>query len=153
MFKRILVPTDGSDHAKRAVHAAAELATKFGSELTVLHVMSRVGSHRIPPELEHYAKVEHLHVNEAELLQHAAQTIVDRAKQKAQLQGVANVQTAIDTGDAAAKIIEHIDKRQIDTVVMGRRGLGDLANLFLGSVTHNVSQRTSVACVTVGAEG
>ncbi len=153
MFKKVIVPTDGSDHAKRAVQAAAELAAKFGSELTVLHVMPRVGRHRIPPELEHYAKVEHLQVNEAELLQHAAQTIVERAKQEAQSQRAANVLTAIDSGDAAAKIIEHIDKREIDTVVMGRRGLGDLAGLFLGSVSHNVSQGTSVACITVGANG
>ena len=150
MFKDILVPTDGSEHAKRAVQVAAELAGKFDSQLTLLHVMPRPGSHRIPTELEEFAKVEHLHVNEAEILQNIATAIVERAKTQAQ--GAKNLHTAIEIGDAATRIIDYSGKHGIDTIVMGRRGLSDLAGLFMGSVTHKVSQRTGATCITVGAD-
>ena len=152
MFQNILVPVDGSEHAKRAVQAAAELATKFESQLTLLHVMPRAGSHRIPAELQEFARAEHLTVNEAEILQNVATSIVERAKIQAQSEGVKNANTAVEIGDAASRIIEYSEKNAIDTIVMGRRGLSDLAGLFLGSVTHKVSQGTRLTCVTVGGD-
>ena len=51
MFKKILVAADGSDHANQAVEVAASLSEKFGSKLTVLHIMPHAGSHQIPDEL------------------------------------------------------------------------------------------------------
>jgi nucleotide-binding universal stress UspA family protein len=151
MFKSILVPVDGSEPAKRAVEVAAKLADKFGSQLTMLHVMPRAGSHQIPDDLKEFARAEHLSVNEAEILQSVATAIVNRAKEQAQSHGARNAQTAIEVGDAATKIIEYSNAHDIDTIVMGRRGLSDLAGLFMGSVTHKVTQQTLRACLTIGA--
>ncbi|MGI9476959.1 MAG: universal stress protein [Hyphomicrobiaceae bacterium] len=152
MFDNILVPVDGSGHAKRAVQVAANLAAKFGANLTLLHVMPRAGSHRIPTDLEEFARAEHLSVNEADILQSVASAIVERAKVQAQSEGAKNTQTAIEVGDAATRIIEYCDGHGVDTIVMGRRGLSDLAGLFIGSVTHKVSQSTKLTCITVGAD-
>ena len=41
MIKTILVPTDGSGHAKKAVDLAAEIAEKYGARLVILHVLLR----------------------------------------------------------------------------------------------------------------
>ena len=41
MFKTIIVATDGSDHADRAVALAGDLAAKYDAEITLLHVMLR----------------------------------------------------------------------------------------------------------------
>ena len=113
--------------------------------------MPRAGSHQVPDDLKEFARVEHLSVNEAEILQNVATAIVDRAKEQVQSHGAKNTKTAIEVGDPATKIIEYSDAHDIDTIVMGRRGLTDLAGLFMGSVTHKVTQRTIRACLTVGA--
>ncbi len=41
MIKTILVPTDGSEHAKKAVLLAADIAEKFDARMVVLHVLSK----------------------------------------------------------------------------------------------------------------
>jgi nucleotide-binding universal stress UspA family protein len=133
MFKNILVAVDGSDHANRAVEFGAGLAEKFESKLTLLHVMPHAGSHRIPDDLKEFARAEHLTVNEAEILSNVADAIVDRGKEQAKSCGAKNIQTAIATGDAATNIINYCKNHEVDTVVMGRRGLGDLAGLFLAA--------------------
>ncbi|HVL89350.1 MAG TPA: universal stress protein [Actinomycetota bacterium] len=46
MLRRILVTSDGSERAGRAVAFAADLAGRYGAELTVLHV--RVGDNVVP---------------------------------------------------------------------------------------------------------
>ena len=40
MIKTILVPTDGSEHAKKAVLLAADIAEKFDARMVILHVLS-----------------------------------------------------------------------------------------------------------------
>jgi len=151
MFENILMPIDGSEHAKQAVEAAAKLAEKFGSQLTVLHVMPRAGSHRVPDDLKEFARVEHLSANEAQIFSSIAEAIVNRAKDQAQSLGAKNTKTAIEIGDPATKIIDYSNAHDIDTIVMGRRGLSDLAGLFMGSVTHKVTQQTVLACLTIGS--
>jgi len=150
MFDNILVPVDGSEHAKQAVEAAAKLAEKFGSQITLLHIMPRAGSHRVPDELKKFARVEHLSANEAQIFSSIAEAIVNRAKDQAQSLGAKNTKTAIETGDPATTIIDYSNAHDIDIIVMGRRGLGELAGLFMGSVSHKVAHGTVRACLTVG---
>lgn len=47
-FKRILVAVDGSENSERAARVAVDLAERWGSELTVFHVVPRV-SHAFVP--------------------------------------------------------------------------------------------------------
>ena len=39
MIKTIVVPTDGSSHAKKAIDLAADIAEKYGARLVILHVL------------------------------------------------------------------------------------------------------------------
>ena len=152
MFDKILVPVDGSVHANTAIEYAGCLAEKFGSSIVVLHVMTHSGTGRIPEELKEFARTEHLEANEANVLQVVADSILQRAKDAAQSAGANSVETVTEVGDPARKIIDCCDARQIDMIVMGRRGLGDLGELFLGSVSHKVSQKSKCACLTVEAD-
>lgn len=150
MFKNILVAVDGSVHANRAIEYGATLARQFGAKLTLLHVMPRAGSHQVPDDLRHFARIEHVPSTEADILGSVADAIVVQAKDLAQSCGAQSIQTAIETGDATTNIIKYSTSHDIDTIVMGRRGLGDLAGLLLGSVSHKVAQQTKCACLTVG---
>lgn len=149
MFTRILVPVDGSDSSYRALAAASDLAAKYGAELTVLHVMEEIGSSRIPPELETYAQMEHVDISERTLLEGVAKQIVGRAATQAREAKVATVRQEILVGNPGKAIVDYAGANAIDLIVMGRRGLGRVAELLVGSVSHRVSQLCPCACLTV----
>jgi len=149
MFKKILVAVDGSEHAKLAAEAAGELAKCFGAQLVIMHVMRRSGSGRIPEELKELARVEHVEVTEADMLRSAADNIVSGAKVVAQSAGASDIVITIDMGDPADQVIAYCKSNDVDLVVMGRRGLGDIASLFLGSVSHKLTQIAPCACLTL----
>lgn len=149
MFERILVAVDGSEHAGRAVDLAAELARRHDAELVVLHVVAREGSSRIPPELQEFARLEHVYLTEQDLLRSAGEQLAERAAERARREGVEKVEVRVDMGRPGALIVSHAEGIGADLIVMGRRGLGDLKGLVLGSVSHKVSQLAPCAVLTV----
>lgn len=175
MLKKILCAIDGSEHAERAALWAGELARKFDAELIFLFVVP----HRLaPPELRRMAEAEQI-VRPAEprtplvspqpglpsqwssedLSQSAAasatiyreigERLVEGVRWQAESAGVAKVKGLVEDGDPAHRIVEVAKHEGVDLIVMGRRGLGDLKGLLLGSVTHKVAQAASCACLTV----
>ena len=149
MFKHILVPVDGSDSAQRAVEHAASLARTYGARLVLLQVMVRIGSDQVPASLREVARTEHIEVTEARLLRSVAESIVEKAKDLAKAGGAEDVETAIEHGDPANTIVDYGTTHDIDLIVMGRRGLGQLAGLLMGSVSHKVAHHSTCACLTV----
>ncbi len=83
------------------------------------------------------------------LLIEVGQHIIDGAKGHAEQKGLENVDAGLEAGDPADKILECIDKEKIDCVNMGSRGLNDLKGLFLGSVSHKVTNRAPCTCIAV----
>ena len=63
--------------------------------------------------------------------------------------GKAVVTVAVETGDPASRIAEHVQANPVELIVMGRRGRGDLGGLPLGSVPHKVAQVAPFACMMV----
>ena len=63
--------------------------------------------------------------------------------------GVAKVRGLVEDGDPAHRIVETAGRENVELIVMGRRGLGDLKGLLLGSVSHKVAQAATCACLTV----
>ena len=149
MIERLLVPVDGSEHANRAVDLAGDLATKYAARVTLLHVMTNAGSSRVPEGLSALQEIEHVTLTESDMLRSVANEILEAASKRARDQGVAEIETEIRVGDPAQSIIDYARQHDFDLVVMGRRGLGDLKGLLLGSVTHKVAQLTECACLTV----
>ena len=174
MFTKILFPTDGSDHANKALDLAIDMAKKYAAELVILHVPH--GSENIDA-LRRFAEIEGLapHVNKeidrlrtidyrisaisdsafqdtgiaSRVLIEVGHYIIDDAKSLAERNGVDNVDTLVEVGDPADRILKCIDSEKIDCVIMGSRGLNDLKGLFLGSVSHKVANRAPCTCSTV----
>jgi nucleotide-binding universal stress UspA family protein len=149
MIKKILVPVDGSDQSKSAIALAAELARNCQASLTVLHVMTKAGTARVPPELKAYEEIEHVTVTERDLLRATANEIVEEALVLASDAGAEAVQSEIRVGDPAGTIVNFATESEADLIVMGRRGLGGVTGLLLGSVTQKVAQAARCACLTV----
>lgn len=167
MFKTILVAIDGSDTASRALDAAIDLAKVQKAALYIAHVHLHG---RPVEELERLAEVEHIvpalatHAlpsavpnattigevfsgaeHEARVVSVMGDLILNRAKQRALEAGVEKVETYSASGDYADEILGAIDETGADLVVMGRRGLGRLKQLVLGSVTNKVVQHAGSA--------
>jgi nucleotide-binding universal stress UspA family protein len=128
MFKRILVAIDGSPFSAYVFPYAVEIAKCFGSEVFVLHVHEREVGRAGAFPLET--------VEEADtLIREAVKTF----HQAGLASAAGEVQHAV-FGHAAEHIVNTAAERDCDLIVMGSRGLSDIAGLMLGSVTHKVLQ-------------
>jgi nucleotide-binding universal stress UspA family protein len=146
MIKGILVATDASAASNRALDLAADLASKYDSSLTILHVVREM---QLPTELRKMAEVERIVGQEADVLKFVAEKIVSEAQQRAKRKGVKNIRTAISEGDPASAIISQAKRRHVDLIVMGTRGLGKVKEVFLGSVSRKVCNLSQINCLTV----
>ena len=145
----ILHPTDGSEAAQKALGYAIDLARASDAKLILLHVQRRHGRDTIPPELQELERVEHIRMTEAEIMRGAARRVADAAADKARVKGVNAVESLVMEGDPTSEIVAAAKAHDVDTIVMGSRGLGDLQGLLLGSVSHKVAQVASCTCIIV----
>lgn len=147
MLKNILVPVDGSDHSLKALELAGDLAEKYDSELTVLHVKSK----SISEEFQAYIEVEYTEKerqNMGWILEKTGQKLISSLIKKAKPVTVPT-KTLVLYGDAASNIINFVKENKIDAVVMGSRGMSDLKGLLIGSVSHKVSNLIECTCIMV----
>jgi nucleotide-binding universal stress UspA family protein len=148
-MKLILHPHDGSPSAYKALDYAIELAQVTKARLLVLNVQRRRGSDRIPESMVEFERIEQIRMTEAELLRAAAEAIARSAEQIAHDRGVNDTELLITEGDPAREIVETAKSRNVDAIIIGSRGLGDLEGLLLGSVSHKVAHLAPCTCVIV----
>jgi nucleotide-binding universal stress UspA family protein len=147
MIEHILVAVDGSDHSDRAIDFAAELGVKFDAELTLLNVVSH--SAIVPMSMGIYAELEQIYLTNRDTLEEAGGEIITAAEERATAAGVEDVERAVAFGSPAQAIVETAREIDADVIVMGRRGLGDLGGLLLGSISHKVGHLADRTVVTV----
>ena len=149
-MRKILVAIDGSDHAWRALDLAADMAQKYAAELTVLHV---IAYEPMPAGLRQLAADEHIPIAEGEARYHYGRTLGDELTRegsaRARRAGAERVNALTAEGRPAEQILTIAAERGVDAIVLGRRGLGDLKGLLMGSVSHKVSQLAECTCITV----
>jgi len=126
MYKRILVPTDGSAASRNALIEALELAKKFNAQVELFYVGPTSEAYDI--EYNMYITPEQIEKN-GELILEATLKDID----------IGNVQLLRkhSPGYPAISILEEM-KREFDLVVMGTRGHGAFTGAVLGSVTQRV---------------
>lgn len=143
MFSTIVVAVDGSDQSDHALATACDLAQRYKSKIHLVHspqldtVALAVGSGAF------HIKPSQDQVNEA------GKHVMDKAVELAKRQGCQAEDTVIGNADPAAEILKHVKKTDADLIVTGRRGLGGIGSLLLGSVSQKISQEAPCACLTV----
>ena len=149
MVEVILAATDGSDHARRAVKLAADLARKYDANLIALHVMSPSYSERIPEDLLSYARSENIEATERGILESVGHQILHSAESLAREEGLEQIDTLLEIGDVAEAILTVAKATNADLIVLGSRGLGHMKGLLQGSVSHKVNAHAPCTCITV----
>jgi nucleotide-binding universal stress UspA family protein len=146
---RILVATDGSDAAKRALEFAAKLTTALGGHLEIVNV---VPLRDIPLEqLEPYNRSGR--VTRAEAMTAASKETLRAAQLLVASLGLTDVAaiSAIELreGNMAETIIDAARHAQADLIVAGKRGLGRLSSLVLGSVSQRLVELAPCPVIVV----
>ncbi len=142
LFKRILVPVDGSRFSLSAVEFAIRLARIHGSKLILIHVldeavleqMCRLGGGR-EQEVEHEMKEAAKH-----LLKEMAQMVKEA--------GI-DVKVALTRGSPHEAIVRESGQLKTDLIVMGRLGRRGVRSIMLGSVAERVVEFSEVPVLLV----
>jgi nucleotide-binding universal stress UspA family protein len=141
MLKKILVATDGSDHARKAIDYAADIASKYQAKVYIIHAVSP-----LPRMPEVGADV--LQSIEDSHKQYARQ-IIEEGEREIEKKGIKNYQSDILHGDPAQEIIEYARKNSVDMIVMGSHGAGRVETFLLGSVSNKVCHLAECTCLTI----
>jgi nucleotide-binding universal stress UspA family protein len=147
MSGHILVPVDGSEHSIRALEVACSLAKSEGKKIRLLHV---VPNKDIPEALKRFARVEHVPESPQLLYESGiAENILNVARDQALAIGVSDVESAVEYGEASKGILAAASEGDVDTIVIGTRGLSDVQGLVFGSVAHKVAHGAACRVVAV----
>jgi nucleotide-binding universal stress UspA family protein len=149
MFKKILVPYDGSKHAEIALNKTIHLAKLIkGSEVVILTVLEEVHT----PTLVFDRKVRNYKTGEATTLSSYMRDLqkdmrnkmtkrLDELRQR--YDSLIQIRTLVSVGRPEDKIIECATNLNADIIVMGSRGLKGISKLLMGSVSRKVSERVN----------
>jgi nucleotide-binding universal stress UspA family protein len=143
MFKHILLPTDGSDTAMRAVSRGVELAAQLGAQVTVMTSLEHfpagiMGSGYRPQEDQEEEP--------------GLQIALDRlalAEEVAKKAGIRHQRLLVRDKPVYVAIVEAAQTSGADLIVMGTRGLGLMERLFIGSQTQRVLAHTHIPVLTL----
>jgi nucleotide-binding universal stress UspA family protein len=141
VFKKILVPTDGSRGVERAVNCATTVALAFEAKVYLLFVAEP------PTMLLEYANIAEKNVIEA--LHHEGKRILEKTADAVRKSGVEEVETVLKTGTPAKVILDFANEEKVDLIVMGTHGRRGLDRVLLGSVTEEVVRVSKVPVMTV----
>lgn len=144
-YRAIVVGTDGSDSAGRAVEQAVALAAADGARLVIVTAYDRTGAEpddRIPADVRWMTADP----NEAE--RHAR-----HARQVAAGQGVRDVVVQALEGEPAAELLETADTFGADLIVVGSVGLTSSTRFLLGSVASSVLHQAPCDVLVVHTHG
>ena len=170
-IKNILVPTDGSDQANKAVDLASDIAARYGAKLSLVYVtccgpsletlrdsidmnqLSESARDEIDPSqhpiAEHVSSTFIPPVVSNDTLKEIGEQVLARGRKTSEEKGVSSTNTVLMDGDPARKILQVARQQQADLITMGSSGLGGDAGLLAGSVSDKVNHSAPCNCLFV----
>lgn len=132
MYKRILIPTDGSERSLKAVEGAARFAKPLGATLVIMTVIepysyTNLAEYR-PESIEQYD----------ERVTAEAEERLAEAKRIADAASVEDKTVMVKSFSPAEAIIEQAEKNGCDIIFMASHGRKGIAAVLLGSETQKV---------------
>jgi nucleotide-binding universal stress UspA family protein len=140
---RILVPTDFSDAATRALEYGSRLASTLGAELTIVHVVAPPVTHSWMEGADQDGDTTNAWLNDATTT--LAEAVASVREQVPLVRGM------IAVGQEAEEILDLTSCHGINLIVMGMHGHGRTARWLHGSVTNQVLRRAPCPVLAIPA--
>ena len=141
MFKKILYPVDFSDYAEEILDYAVTIATRFGAELHLIHVI---------PNLNYFTPYESFLTPENMVaIERNIEGEVERDFEKLTKDLAIPVVKVVKTGVTFVEIIDYIKEAGIDLVVMGTHGRSGIEHILIGSVAEKVVRKAPCPVLTI----
>ena len=142
-IRKILAPTDFSEHAGNAVRYACGLADRLGAELHLLHVLSEIIPTGPDPLLTPVLPPEYYRESEAQ----SKQTL--RHQLDPSWGSPAAVEVAVRWASPVEGIVEHARELAIDLIVIATHGRTGLSHALLGSVAERIVREAPCPVLTI----
>ncbi|WP_414469546.1 universal stress protein [Methanobacterium sp. ACI-7] len=148
MYKKILVPTDGSIHSNNAARHAIGIACKMNADITALNV---IDNHYLELTTQYGAinRLESSFVDNAKDSLNRIQGILTEARIKGKCNNEIQIETKIREGNPAGEILRMIKEEGIDLIVMGRSGKKGVKRFLMGSTASKVVRSARCPVLTV----
>lgn len=140
MYKRILVPLDGSQLAEQALSQAAIHARQFGAEIVLLKVLGPLPE----PTMSSPQVMRSAAAASAQLALEYLQGIAAGLREEGIPAQVATVE-----GKPYVEIVRFAEENEIDLIAMSTRGYSGLSRWLLGSVADRVVRGATVPLLLV----
>jgi nucleotide-binding universal stress UspA family protein len=144
LFSSIVVGTDGSETARKAVGQATELARQVGASISLVSAYQPVSNQRLRDEKREVPKDMEWMVNPREdveaTLREAAEAVAGAGVQ---------VETFAREGDAADAILDVAEEQAAELIVVGNKGMTGAKRFLLGSVPNKVSHHAPCSVLII----
>jgi len=152
MFKKILVPMDLSECSQKALRAAVDLASIYGGEVFLLHVIDKpTGQYHDKEDVDD--ELNAIQTDESDLMNDALKFAAD-AKESGKPELTRDrIFIRIASGAPAAEIVKAANESQTEMIVMGTHGRTSIKEMFLGSTAERVAREASCAVLVVKPDG
>jgi nucleotide-binding universal stress UspA family protein len=144
MFRSIVVGTDGSDTAKKAVDEAIDLAKSLGAGLSVVSAYEPVSKARLREEARQTPADLQWMVNPRE----EVDATLSEAAELVRAAGV-EVETFAREGSPADAILDVAEERDADLIIVGNKGMTGARRFLLGSVPNKVSHHAPCSVLII----
>ena len=136
MYRRMLVPLDGSELAEVVFPYAKELAARLDLDVVLLHVLKPEERGTAPL---HRAYVEH----KAEIVESQSEEVRQKAGIEPRRRSL-NVRGEVVAGYPAEEILRYADDNEIDLILMATHGRSGIRRWLMGSVADKVLQASKI---------
>ena len=144
MFRTIVVGTDGSETAAKAVQQAAELAASVGATLLVVSAFEPISGSRLREEAQQVPDDVRWMVNPREDVDATLESAVEVAAEHG-----AQSKVFARQGDPADAILDVAEEQGADLIVVGNKGMTGAKRFLLGSVPNKVSHHAPCSVLIV----
>lgn len=158
MYNSILVPVDGSEHSKKALKVACQLAASSHAVIYILNVPEpppatdllgmAAGASSLDVPSEEIAQAGYDMINQMEEAEQSGHDLIDRLKQAIGLMDV-EMKAVVRMGSPAEVIVEEASRLGVEAIVMGSRGVSDVKGLIVGSISHKVMYTADCTVISV----
>jgi nucleotide-binding universal stress UspA family protein len=147
MYRHILIATDGSTLAEKAVKHGLSLAKSTGGKVTALIVEAPFSVYNVPES--RLRQMPEAFAQHAEEIRKHATRVLDHVADAAKAAGVACETTQLESDQPYRAIIATAKEKGCDLIVMASHGRKGLSRLLLGSETQAVLSRVNVPVLVV----